>query len=71
MNLREARFRKGITQWDLRMRTGIQQTRISLIERGYLRPSETEVKKFAKALGVKPTELQFESYGLGKSQISG
>jgi transcriptional regulator with XRE-family HTH domain len=53
MNLKEARFKKNQTQFDLRIKTGISQTKISHFERGYLVPSEDEKARLAKALGVK------------------
>lgn len=57
MNLREARFRKKLTQFDLRIKTGISQTKISHFERGYLIPREDEKKRIARALGVKASEV--------------
>jgi len=61
MNLKEARFRAGQTQFDLRLKTGISQTKISLLERGYVSPKPYEVKALARALKVKPDELDFEN----------
>jgi predicted transcriptional regulator len=56
MELKEARFRKQKTQFDLRIATGISQTKISLIERGYIQPKPFEVKALARALKVNPKE---------------
>lgn len=50
MTLREARFLKGLNQYDLSLKTGISQSKISLIENGYLNPKEQEKKKIARAL---------------------
>ena len=52
MNLREARFKRNLTQFDLRLKTGISQTKISHFERGYLKPREDEKIRIVKALGV-------------------
>lgn len=51
MDLFEARARKRKTQWDLRQSTWINQSKISLIERGYVIPSGEEKKLIATALG--------------------
>ena len=59
MKLREARFKKGLTQWDLRLRTGIHQTKISLIERGYVVPRDDEKLKLANALHCRESDLTF------------
>ena len=53
MNLKEARFFRGLNQWDISVKTGIPQSRISLIERGYVDPKEGEKRKIAKALNHK------------------
>jgi len=57
MDLKTARFKKNLTQWDLKAKTGIHQSKISLMERGYLEPNKDEVKRLAKALGVKADDL--------------
>ena len=43
------RVKKGFTQFDIAMRTGIAQWRISLIERG-ISPKKEEMVGIAKAL---------------------
>ena len=53
MNLREARFKKDMTQFDLRILTGIHQSRISYIERGYIVPRDDEKLKIEDALGLR------------------
>jgi len=55
--LREIRFFKRITQPLLALKTGIQQSRISLIENELVKPKEGEKQKIAKALGLKVEEL--------------
>lgn len=42
MDLFEARAKKRKTQWDLRAKTGISQSKISLAERGYIKLSKQE-----------------------------
>jgi len=59
MNLKEARFKRGLTQFDLRLKTGINQATISHFERGYLIPNDEKKRKLAKALRVKLNELKF------------
>ncbi|TKJ32435.1 transcriptional regulator [bacterium (candidate division B38) B3_B38] len=55
--LRETRLLKRITQFQLRILTGIHQSKISLIENGLIDPTQDEEKKLAKALGTKVEEL--------------
>ena len=57
MDLKEARFQKKLTQFDLRIKTGIHQSKISNFERGYLKPNKDEKKLLAKALGIKASDL--------------
>jgi ribosome-binding protein aMBF1 (putative translation factor) len=61
MNLAEVRFHKKMTQWDLKIRTWINQTKISLIERGYVSPRDEEKQKLAKALGVKADQIDWSN----------
>ena len=57
MTLREARFFKGLNQYDIALRTGIAQSKISLIERGYLEPKDDEKEKIAKALNCHAADI--------------
>jgi len=57
MNLVEARFKKRLTQLDLRLKTGIHQSRISMIENGYVSPREDEKIRLAKALKLRPDQI--------------
>jgi len=59
MNLKEARFKKGLTQFDLRLKTGINQATISHFERGYLIPNDEKRRKLAKALNLTAKDLDF------------
>jgi len=65
MNLREARFERRLTQFDLRLKTGIHQSKISNFEQGYIEPTEIEKKKLSKALAVKLSDIDWsgERYG--------
>ena len=62
MNLFEARMMKRRTQWDLRIATGIHQTKISLIERGYVEPRKSEKLKLAKALNCLPEQIEWDRF---------
>jgi len=55
--LREVRVVKRVTQFQLRLDTGIHQSKISLIENGLMQPRDDEKKCLSKALGVTPQDL--------------
>lgn len=55
--LRETRVVKRITQFQLRIATGIHQSKISMIENGLIEPKPDERKRLSKALGVPPDEI--------------
>lgn len=55
--LRDVRVLKRITQFQLRIATGIHQSKISFIENGLIEPREDEAKRLSKALGVETQEL--------------
>jgi transcriptional regulator with XRE-family HTH domain len=55
--LREIRVIKRISQFQLRLKTSIHQSKISLIENGLVKPREDERKRLAKALNVKLEEI--------------
>jgi DNA-binding XRE family transcriptional regulator len=57
MDLREARFKRRKTQWDIQKSTGIRQSKFSLIERGYITPSDEEKRKIAEVLSFKVDEI--------------
>ena len=57
MTLRESRFFKGLNQWDLSVKTKLSQTKISLIENGYVVPSDEEKALLAKVLGCEVEEI--------------
>ena len=55
--LKEIRFFKRITQPLLSLKTGIQQSRISLIENELVTPNETERKKISEALNSNAEDI--------------
>jgi transcriptional regulator with XRE-family HTH domain len=55
--LRKIRFLEDVTQPLLSFITGIQQSRISLIENGLIIPTEEEKKLIAKALHHKVEKI--------------
>ncbi len=55
--LREARVLTRITQFQLRLSTGIHQSKISMIENGLIDPREDEKLRLAKALHVRPEQI--------------
>ncbi len=57
MNLRIARVKRKISQWELSYKTKISQGRISLFERGYRQPTKVQAEKIAQALRVKIEEI--------------
>ena len=59
--LREIRVVKRISQFQLRLSTGIHQSKISLIENGLIEPREDEKKKLARALGVRQEDIWNEA----------
>jgi DNA-binding XRE family transcriptional regulator len=59
MDLATARAIKKKTQWDLRKATGINQSKISLIEHDYIIPSDEEKAAIAGALRVAVNEIQW------------
>ncbi len=56
MNLKEARFHRGLSQWEMGARIGISQSKLSLVERGYLSLTEEEKNKIAEFLDI-PADL--------------
>lgn len=66
MNLFEARAKERKTQWDICKATSISQSKLSLIERGYVQPSEREKALIAKALGLTVNDIKWGGIGNGK-----
>ena len=63
MDLATTRAIKRTTQWELRKLTGIHQSKISLIEHGYIKPDDEEKAAIAEALGVAVTEIDWPIFG--------
>jgi len=61
--VRETRVVKRVSQFQLRLATGIHQSKISMIENGLIDPREDEKEKLAKALGVAVKEIFREKGG--------
>ena len=59
MDLAITRAIKKKTQWVVRKATGIHQSKISLIEHGYIVPNERERVAIAEALGVAVGEINW------------
>lgn len=61
LTLREAREKrtKPLTQVQLAERAEVDQTYVSLIERGLRTPSDEIKQRLAKALGIAPSRLRF------------
>jgi transcriptional regulator with XRE-family HTH domain len=59
MELREARFRRNMTQQRLMLTTGISQALLSAYERGIYTPDERRKARIAEALNVPVEELEF------------
>jgi DNA-binding XRE family transcriptional regulator len=61
MDLTTARAMKRKTQWDIRKQTGIHQSKISLIERGYVAPIDAEKALIARILGFHVDEIDWQT----------
>ncbi len=59
--LREVRVVKKISQFQLRLLTGIHQSKISMIENGLVQAREDEAQRLARALGVTVEEIWTDS----------
>jgi transcriptional regulator with XRE-family HTH domain len=57
MELKIARTRERMCQYELSHRTGISQGLISLIERGYRQPTKIQAERIVDALQVKADEI--------------
>ena len=74
ISLKTARSILGVSQWELEMRSGVHQSRISLFENGLKSPKETERIKLAAALGLRPNDIEWPNNGgcrIGKSENVG
>lgn len=55
--LREFRIMPRISQWELALRSGVKQSRISLIENYLVKPTAQEKTKLSKALNQQENEI--------------
>jgi hypothetical protein len=61
LNLVIARTTRKKTQWDIRRGTGIHQSKLSLIENGYVIPTDNEKVLIARVLGFQVNEIEWPS----------
>jgi len=60
VDLRQLRFQKRISQWELSKQAGVHQSRISLIENGH--PAKEEEKiKICKLLEINPEDVDWSN----------
>ena len=59
LNLFMARTIARKTQYDLSLETGIPQSKLSLLERGYIRPKEKEKRSIANALALRAEDIDW------------
>jgi transcriptional regulator with XRE-family HTH domain len=59
--LKELREAKNLSQGDIERRSGLLRSYISRVEGGYTVPSLATLERFAKALGVEPYQLLYQS----------
>ena len=59
MNLYVARAQKKKTQWALSISTGICQSKLSLIENGYIVPTEREKELIVQPLGFDIGDIEW------------
>jgi len=67
MDLKIARTRRRICQYELSHRTGISQGLISLIERGYRKATNEQAERIACALEVDIEEIFSELFTGGRN----
>ena len=68
MELRIARTRERMCQYELSHRTGISQGLISLIERGYRQPTNEQADKIAEALQINIEEIFPDLLSRGRNE---
>jgi transcriptional regulator with XRE-family HTH domain len=55
--LRRERLLRELSLYDMRSKTGIAVSKLSLVERGIEQPNEQEKQRLAKALGVRAEDI--------------
>jgi ribosome-binding protein aMBF1 (putative translation factor) len=63
MSVREERTRRGWTQVDLSYHSPVPASEISKIESGRLKPSLGQIERLARALGVRPEQINVGASG--------
>lgn len=58
MDIRIARIRAGLRQYELAERAGVRQSELSLIENGRLKPSAPKAERIARALSIDVAETR-------------
>ena len=66
MELYIARVTRRLKQMDLAIITGISQSRLSLLENGYVQPSKTEKELLSEALGLTVDDIQWPDIAVAK-----
>jgi len=59
MKLKMHRILKGVTQYEIAAHTNIPQPKISLIERGFIKPKDHEKAALADALEIGVHEIEW------------
>jgi transcriptional regulator with XRE-family HTH domain len=62
LGLRLARHFRNLTQMDVSYRAGLRQTLISAFERGRTIPTEAELQRLARALGVADPSVLLQDF---------
>ena len=58
MELREVRFKRRLSQWELSLQSGVHQSRISLIENGH--PAKKDEKeKICRAIKIELDKIEW------------
>ena len=60
------RIEKDLTQNQLSRLSGVEQHRISLMERGFIKPIPQEAEALAKILEIEPSDLQASAKAIKK-----
>jgi DNA-binding XRE family transcriptional regulator len=68
MKLKAIRAERMESQWSLSRETGIHQSKISLFERGYIKPSDDEKQKIADALNVSVDQIDWDIQRGGQNE---
>jgi transcriptional regulator with XRE-family HTH domain len=69
--LRDVRVLKRVTQFELRLQTGIHQAKISMIENGLVDARDDEKERFAEALGCRVRDLFPEQRAKSRETMEG